>query len=227
MLLPNARDNEFVNIINEIDIIPGMTIVDMPSGGNYLKSYLPDNVNVIPLETSEIFAKLGHTKICNWSSLPLKNNSVDTILCCAAFHHVETKDRLKFRDEVERVLKVNGKLIIADVELGSQLDHYLNGFVNDNNSMGHVGWFLDKSFGDRFATENLVLKRNIYKEFLWEFSDDIDTSMAYMKLLFGIDKASKNDVKSYLKKHLNLVKVPHEKYKINWGLRYVTFSKKC
>jgi SAM-dependent methyltransferase len=226
LLLPNARDNEFKNIISEFNIVPQMTIVDMPSGGNYLKNYLPENVSIVPLETSEIFAKLGGTQVCQWSSLPLDSNSVDVVLCCAAFHHVEPDDRLKFREEVTRILKPNGKLVIADVQVGTAVDAYLNTFVNENNSMGHLGWFLDDSFGSNYQTNSLILKSNKVKEFPWYFTDDLELSMTYMKLLFGIDKASTKQIVAYLKDHLGLKKTDENIFMINWCLRYVTFSKK-
>lgn len=226
MLLPHARDHEFKNIIEEVTVFPNMTIVDMPSGGNYLKSYLPDDVNIIPLETSEVFAKLGNTEVCNWSQLPLQSNSVDVFFCCAAFHHVEEDDRLKFRDEVTRVLKPNGKLVIADVHLGTTVDHYLNKFVNKNNSMGHLGWFLDESFGAKYTTKSLQLKNNTLKEFPWYLSNNLETSMLYMKLLFGIDKANTSTLSAYLKENLGLKQDINNLYRINWCLKYVTFYKK-
>lgn len=56
LMLPNSRDNEFTNIVNQVEYSSEMTIIDMPSGGNYLKSFLPTSVKVIPLETSSVFA---------------------------------------------------------------------------------------------------------------------------------------------------------------------------
>ena len=59
---PDARINEFQSVINEADIAPGMTVVDVPSGGAYLSSYL-EEVELFGLETSETFAQLGNEKI--------------------------------------------------------------------------------------------------------------------------------------------------------------------
>ncbi len=225
VMLPNARDNEFLNVIDQLDLFDGMVIVDMPSGGNYLKSYLPDSVTVVPLETSEIFAQLGRTRVCKWSSLPLNYASVDAVICCAAFHHVEQDDRELFRSEVTRVLRPGGKLVIADVNQGSAVDRYLNGFVDTHNSMGHEGWFLTDSFGKDFSTDALALVSDDYRTFDWKFSDDMAESMTYMKLLFGIDNASLDDLSNYLEEHLGLRRGSDGVYKMDWSLRYFTFTK--
>ena len=42
LMLPRSRDNEFLNISNQVEYLSEMTIIDMPSGGNYLKAFLPN-----------------------------------------------------------------------------------------------------------------------------------------------------------------------------------------
>lgn len=105
LMLPNSRDNEFINIVNQVKYSLEVTIIDMPSGGNYLKSFLPAYVKVIPLETSSVFANIGDTQICDWSHLPFENNTIDVIFCCAAMHHVSSQDRIKFQQETIKSLK--------------------------------------------------------------------------------------------------------------------------
>lgn len=135
--------------------------------------------------------------------MPLEDQSVDTILCCAAIHHVADEDRKKFRQEAVRVLKKGGKLVIADVEQGTPMDPFLNEFVHNNNSLGHVGMFIDTNF----AQGALNIVKNQYQNFTWEFSSNLEESMVYMKLLFGIDKASIKEVAKYMAAHLNLTKI--------------------
>ena len=99
LMLPRSRDNEFLNIANQVEYLSEMTIIDMPSGGNYLKAFLPKNVKVIPLETSSVFANIGDTQICDWSHFPFENDTIDVVFCCAAMHHVSSDDRIKFHDD--------------------------------------------------------------------------------------------------------------------------------
>ncbi len=225
-LLPDARKTELINILNQIEIKPGMVLVDIPSGGNYLKQYLPDSVTICPLETSEIFSKLGNAPLCKWSELPLENNSVDAILCCAAMHHVESEDRMLFKKEALRILRSGGKLVIADVEKRSPMDPFLNEFIHKNNSLGHVGWFLEESFAQDFAGDSFSVVKNQYIPFTWELSNELEVSMTYMKLLFGIDKASIDQIADYMTKHLNLSLNNEGVYTMDWGLRYTVFQSK-
>lgn len=225
LMLPRSRDNEFLNIANQVEYLSEMTIIDMPSGGNYLKAFLPKNVKVIPLETSSVFANIGDTQICDWSHFPFENNTIDVVFCCAAMHHVSSDDRIKFQQEVTRVLKTGGKLVVADVQKDSKMDTFLNGFVDKQNSMGHQGVFLDANFTKEFASENLIVLKDSIIDFPWILSTDVKMSMKYVQLLFGLDKASNKQIENYLKENLNLKLNSDNKLQIDWQLRYITFEK--
>lgn len=225
VMLPNSRDNEFLNITKQVKFSLDMIVVDVPSGGNYLKNFLPKSINYIPLETSSSFADINNTKICDWSQLPFENSSIDVIIVCAAFHHVSNEDRLKFKEEAIRVLKSNGKLVIADVQKGSKIDNFLNGFVNEQNSMGHNGEFLETNFCIEYETKKLIAEKDVVIDFPWVLSSETEESMKYVQLLFGLDKANTEQIEKYLTKNLNLTKNNNNKLQIDWQLRYVTFQK--
>jgi SAM-dependent methyltransferase len=225
-LIPSARDYEFISLLNQVTIEDDMTIIDIPSGGNYVSKYLKNKVNFIPLETSEVFAKLGNSQMCSWSALPLENNSADIIFCCAAFHHVEEIDRRKFINEAHRVLKTNGKLVIADVKVNTAAARFLNEFVNTHNSLGHIGDFMDDKFSNIYASKKMKSYASNFVYFTWVFSDDIEESIQYLKLMFGIDKADFKTILEEVKKTLNFGKrLEEEAYSIDWALNYEVFSK--
>nr|WP_321222813.1 class I SAM-dependent methyltransferase [uncultured Psychroserpens sp.] len=224
-LIPSARDYEFNSLLNQVDIKDNMVIVDVPSGGNYLSKYLKNDVTVIPLETSEVFAKIGDSQICDWSTLPLKDNSADIIFCCAAFHHVVENDRRKFMNEASRVLKSNGKLVIADVKLGTSIDEFLNQFVDTYNSLGHNGEFMDDDFSNTYETSTLKADMTNFVEFPWVFTDSLEDSITYLKLMFGIDKADEVSILKEAKKILNFGKKEgHKNFSIDWALNYAVFK---
>lgn len=224
-LIPSARDLEFRNLLNQAVLKNNMCVVDIPSGGNYLSKYIKEDVTLIPLETSEVFAKLGNSEVCNWSSLPIKDNSVDVIFTCAAFHHVVEADRLKFMNEASRVLKPNGKLVIADVKEGTAIDHFLNTFVDQNNSLGHKGDFMDDNFSKTYETEFLKSSPSKFIEFPWVLSDSEDISINYLKLMFGIDKADQKSIKKEIVETLNFKKSKTGHFTIDWALNYEVYTK--
>ncbi|MFW5704872.1 MAG: class I SAM-dependent methyltransferase [Nanoarchaeota archaeon] len=55
------------------------------------------------------------TKIANMAELPFEKNGFDVIVCVAAFHHLISKDtQKKALEEMKRILKSNGKLLLVN-----------------------------------------------------------------------------------------------------------------
>ena len=48
------------------------------------------------------------------TTIPLKSNSADAIICIAVFHHLENKEnRVKALLEMKRLIKINGKIMLS------------------------------------------------------------------------------------------------------------------
>ena len=224
-LIPGARDLEFLNLLDRVSLKDEMVIVDIPSGGNYLANYINQKVQIKPLETSEVFANLGNSKVCNWAEIPLEDNSADIIFCCAAFHHVIEEDRKKFMKEASRILKNDGKLVIADVKLGSSSDHFLNDFVDSKNSLGHQGVFMDHNFAATYQLPSLISTESKYVQFPWVFSENKETAIEYLKLMFGLDLASSDEIENEIVNSLNFSLNTDKKFQIDWALNYEVFTR--
>jgi len=222
-LLPQARKREFENLFNYYSPSPDAVVVDIPSGGGYLKQYLPETVNFKPLETSEVFASYGNSAVCTWDKLPLKTKSVDVITCCAALHHVESEIRPLFFDEALRSLKKGGHFICCDVEKGSEQDEFLNVFVDEHNPIGHNGDFISESLADSF-TPNFEIMSNKIEKYMWKLGADEEVALKYLQLLFGISEATLSEIKSEAERLLSFRS--DGEYIINWQLRYITCQKK-
>ncbi len=92
---PESRSQEFLGVIAEASITPGMTVVDVPSGGAYLAHYLRE-VNLIGLETSHAFAELAKERtqsvlLYENNSFSLQRAGTDRVLSSAGLHHFEDK----------------------------------------------------------------------------------------------------------------------------------------
>src|SRR5438105_3086445 len=55
---PHARKNEFENILKLAELKDGDVVCDFPAGGGYSGRYIPQNVRLSLLETSQVFYEL-------------------------------------------------------------------------------------------------------------------------------------------------------------------------
>ena len=83
----------------------------------------------------------------NMTSLPFDDNSFDTIICIATYHHLETdKERKKSLEEMYRVLKPNGKLMLT-VWAMEQDEKSKRRFITSDSM---VSWKLNNSIHYRY-----------------------------------------------------------------------------
>lgn len=224
-LIPDSRKVEFQLLYDKILLNPDDKILDFPSGGGYLGDFLPENIKLFELEISKSFAKVHGISLGSWDHLPFENNFFNVIFCCAAFHHVSTEMRQKYLAECYRVLLPGGFLSIADADVNENVSKFLNGYVNENNSMRHHGDFLDENSAQNFAGSAFeIIQNNIY-HYNWYLTTEKSSSLKYIKLIFGLDKPDDEDLEKYLKKNLNLRINNDDRYTIDWSLRYIVLKK--
>ncbi len=193
-LIPDSRKDEFRFLYDKIKLKPGDKILDFPSGGGYLADFLPKYVKLFELEVSKSFAKAHDISIGSWDHLPFEDNFFNTIFCCAAFHHVSNEMRQKYLSESYRVLRPGGFLSIADADINGYVSKFLNGYVNENNSMGHHGDFIDESSAQKFAGSVFkIIQNNIYN-YNWYLTKERSSSLKYIRLIFGLDKSTDDDL---------------------------------
>lgn len=95
----------------------GSTIYDIGCGNG--RNMLYPNYKFIGVDNSELFVKICLDKGLNvfyaeMDNLPYTSNSCDAIINIAAFHHLASIERrLKTLNEMNRVLKPGGKILIS------------------------------------------------------------------------------------------------------------------
>jgi len=223
-LFPNARDLEFQLAVTAANIKPGQIVCDAPAGGGYLRGYLPDNIGgYLAVEAAPDFTMhcpLGETDRIVESPLheiALDDNSVDVCINLAGSHHLE--DKTRFYSEAARILKPGGKLVLADVESGTRVDQFLNGYVDKYNSMGHKGVFLNQETAGMVASCGFEIHSDELVGFPWCFKNKSDMGM-FCKLLFGIDLVGKDVVMEAVDDDLGFMHGPGQ-VNMAWGLRFI------
>jgi SAM-dependent methyltransferase len=201
-----AREEEFFHAIDLADLKDGEVVCDVPSGGCYLGRFIQKNVRLVSVETSIEFVRLGHDArmhqrvLCqDIGCLPLRSQSIDKMISLAGLHHL--KDKYPFYEEAYRVLRRGGVLSVADVRKDSGPAKFLNIFVHEYNSMGHQGIFIDD--GTQQELEQAGFRVEFAKPipFFWKFGS-IESMANFYKLLFGLNKASPEQVLNGLRTYL-------------------------
>lgn len=226
-LYPRARAEEFHHVVRMTDIKDGDVVCDIPSGGGYLRGFVHRTASFLHIETSEVFAGLcrangaSNVWLATLEDIPIETGSVDKVISLAALHHVDEKER--FFSEAYRLLRPGGTLTIADVRAHSAASEFLEGFVNDHNTMGHRGNYIDDKTHEDIQQRGFTVSESSQIPFHWQF-DSPQAMGQFCQLLFGIDKADSVQVVEGIRKHVGYL-VEGNACRMNWELLFIKAAK--
>src|SRR5436190_15029445 len=128
---PHARDPEFLAVMDPIRDLPAGTVCDMPSGGGYLAEYLLPEMKYLAVDPASGFfvqwPQHLERVMAEITNVPLPDGSVDYVVSLAGLHH-EPSLPLVF-NEMRRLLKPGGRVVLMDVAVDTAPARFLNGFV--------------------------------------------------------------------------------------------------
>lgn len=223
-LFPEARDQEFLEILRMAEPRAGQVICDAPSGGGYLQRYLScQDHEIIALETSDTFHKHCRNNsqcravLSQLDKIKLPDSSVNCFISLAGLHHLP--DRVAFFRESWRILHSGGICCVADVLEGTPPARFLNVFVDRWNSMGHKGDFFPPTGHTELESAGFRILDCQYGEYHWVFPG-IEEMCRYTSLLFGLDRASLTDVLNGIDEYLGYEMIEGQ-CRMNWGLLFM------
>lgn len=165
----NYRIELMINIIKKINPINN-NILDIGCYDGTLLSKIPKKNNLFGIEASDKGYRLclkNKIKVTNFffndNKLPYKSNFFDIVIAGEIIEHIYDTD--KFLNEIKRILKPNGYLVISTPNIASLPRRLLLFFginpiiettPNRSDSSGHIRYFTFKSIG-------LLLKENGFK----------------------------------------------------------------
>lgn len=225
---PQARIEEFNNIIKLADLEPKLKVFDIPSGGGYLKQFIDCDVDITQVETSKAFYQYAQTDTTvahlyseDIAALPVNGNVTDRIISLSGLHHIE--HRAPFYKEAYRVIAPGGLLCIADVAEGSDTDRFLNVFVDQNGSEGHEGLFINQKDIELIESAGFVINQSEEIHYHWNY-ESVSHMVDFTKKMFGIDQCSDNDILEGIQTYLGYELV-NDQVKMPWSLRFIQAEK--
>jgi SAM-dependent methyltransferase len=225
-LCPMARDAEFKKLVQLADIKPSWKVVDVPSGGGYLHSYINvDPVMLINIEFSAAFrggAKANSVNIfCDTlDSVPLQGTS-DCVLSLAGLHHFE--DHAAMFKSINTLLKPEGTFVLADVEVGSLPSRFLNSYVDQHSLNGHKGLFLGSETVKQLESAGFSIESDDTHFVPWRFPSRA-CMLNFCRLIFGLEEVNDTKLEEDIAHRLGM-RVDGGIYYLAWDLRFIKASK--
>ena len=228
---PDARDQEFRTLVAHLQPQPGEVIVDTPSGGGYLRRYLPDSVCYVGIDEAPDFQRAcanrmqTHDQVlaATGVDLPVPDAACDAVCSLVGLHHVAL--RAPQYAEIFRILRPGGRLVLADVEVSSAPARFLNGFVDAHLSQGHCGYFFTEHETAALDDAGFTSVRTWREDYVWVFPD-FARAAAFCLDLFGLDHPlAAQRLPEVLCRDLELHAADNRSWHLPWGLRYCSGRK--
>ena len=217
---PHARDAEFAAVIEPLAERTGL-LCDLPSGGGYLAAHLPPGLSYVGVDPSDDFVRACPVgTVCITGSIagvPLAEGAADCLVSLAALHH--EPDLPRVFGEMRRLLKGGGRAVICDVAAGTPAARFLNGFVDANNPMGHVGLFLDELTAGVVEDGGFAIADDAVVEVPWVF-DSLAEAGDFCRSLFWMPALDAAAVADAMYREIGF-EVTNGRPHLRWALRRI------
>jgi len=220
---PVARTAEFARLFDDVNFGPAGRIADIPSGGGYLRNFVPENHEIDSIEPcGEFRADNAHQADVGLDEIILPEQAYDIIVCLAAIHHVKAKK--VFLNNMYNALKPGAFFCIGDVLKQSAIARFLDDFAGKHNGTGHAGRYLEIStVREILGPSGADILCCEEKSCAWRFNSEADM-LAFCRLLFGLKSLDDQDLLRALDEYIGVSTLEHG-VSLDWRLLYVTVQK--
>jgi hypothetical protein len=226
---PSARHIERQLLLNLLKLKPQDIVIDAPAGGGFVAEALQEHVmKTICIEPSPEFARsipLG----LQTHSTPIYKTGLPAYFCTkyaslAGLHHLRLIELEATFAEAYRLLQPAGLIALGDVKARSKQAQFLDGPVDRYTETGHQGEYFEPGQLSHYLQEaGFSNVQEQHHEFDWVFETQ-DQMFAFVKILFGMTKATLDQVAEAINEYLS-PNVQSHKATLTWGLTYASGAK--
>jgi len=223
---PHARDAELDALLDRAGLGPGMVVVDLQAAGGYVADAihrrLRGQVECICVEPSPLGERIHprhhHCRYAVDALVSIGDAQADRVLGLAGLHHSPAVPATIA--EVYRILRPGGAFAVCDVEAGSRMDAWLNGFVDRHNPAGHQGrFFTAGELGILLEAAGFDGVEEQRVDVPWRFASRVDM-VRFFQGLFGLDTDA-DETLSGIRDRLQLT-TDGSGVTVVWSLLYAT-----
>jgi hypothetical protein len=120
---------------------------------------------------------------------------------------------------MRRLLRPGGRVVLADVAVGTSPSRFLNGFVADHCPLGHDGRFLDEHCGPMLEAANFALADDRMVEVPWTF-ESLDEAGDFCRNLFGMTALSVEETAEAMEREIGF-DLAEDRPRLRWALRRI------
>lgn len=220
-LSPRARDAEFQAVLEPLRDGPPGLVCDMPSGGGYLADYLWPEMDYVAVDPATDFfiewpRQLRRVE-AEITKVPEPDGSVDYIVSLAGLHHEPSLP--KVFEEMRRLLRAGGRVVLADVAVDTAPASFLNGFVAANCPLGHDGRFLDENMVPQVEGAGFCVADDRLLDVPWSF-DSLEEAGEFCRHLFGMTGLGPEETAEAMEREIGFEFV-EGRPQLRWQLRRI------
>jgi SAM-dependent methyltransferase len=219
---PEVREDEFFHLFETADMLnPGCILEFLAENAEVANRYPDAHVKTVDLFVTESMKNRGVTET-DWALSGIDNRSIDLIVSLAPIHHATDEEQLTWFKACNRVLRQGGVLAFAEIDHGSNLHRFLDGFVDAHTPTGHTGNYLKDDMVSTLKAAGFVEVKTHLHQTSWKFSN-----LQHMGNFLASALAIQHSPEAIVDAAIGELGVRHEEESVvlNWPLRYVRASK--